>query len=334
MKDIPKTKEVAWISWNNSTRSRMLSKLINANFYIFKLEKPAALRHIAGFFWTIFILTKKRPKKIVCQYSFLLLVALAGYKLLFPKTQILADCHNKALKRSVSFKLLQRPFLAIKKWSFSKADYLIITNSMLEPDAHIFSHNVITLPDPIPHFSSATTAPTKNGKVIVTAISSFAEDEPIELILSAAQNLPENYSFHVTGDHSGFNTIRHPKIKFTGFLSESEYQNLIHDSDIVVCLSTEDNILQCGIYESLSANTAVLTNNSAVNRECFGSAVEYTELDKDEIRAAIQRTYANKDKLTKRTQAFVKQYREKHNAILSNLFSSIHGSDEHECVRK
>ena len=313
-----------WITWNNSTRSKELSKEFDLQLLNFDTGTPPFRRHFSASFATIFSLIRYRPKKIICQYSFLLLVILKIYKTIFRNTKILADCHNKALKRSINLPIVNSIFWVTKKWSFRGIEGIIITNQGLYGFAEKLNTNVYILGDPIPDFSPPLHQPSNNGSRKVVFISSFAKDEPHDLVINAANRLI-SINFFITGSppRSFLKEDISGNITLTGFLDEQEYIKLLLEADTILSLSTEKEILQCSTYEAISLEKPTIVADSDTARNTFGECVIYSHLSIEDLIKSIEYSFKHATSLQAKTRAFKTEYRHKFNSMARPIISII-----------
>jgi len=285
-------KNAIWVTLNNSTRSKQLSGKLGIPVKIYGIESPAIIRHGFAFFWSVGVLFKNRPAIIYTQYSFILQCAIFLYQLIFRKTIVIADFHNKALLRSVSLPILGQIHETVKRKTIKISRLGIVTNEyMLEPLRKYVAKTAI-LPDPLPDIKiqNDKSKLIDGNKVNVTYVSSFAVDEPHHLIYSVASRFVDSHVFYVTGRINNMNDVPEglpQNIVFTDYLSDREYHSLVRDSDAVVCLTSEPEILQCAIYESIMLNSTIIVNESEINRSVFGDCLIYTELNEQNLSKAI-----------------------------------------------
>ena len=313
-----------WITWNNSTRSQELSKEFDLRLLNFDSETPPLQRHLSASFATIFSLIRYRPKKIICQYSFLLLVILRIYKIIFRNTKILADCHNKALKRSINLPFFHSIFWATKEWSFRDIEGIIITNQGLYGLADKLNTNVYILGDPVPDFSISLYQPPNDGSKKVVFISSFAKDEPHDLVLNTANRL-QGINFFITGSppRSFLKKDISGNITLTGFLDKQEYIKLLLEADTILSLSTEKEILQCSTYEAISLEKPTIVTDSDTARNTFGECVIYSHLSTEDLIKSIEYSFKYATPLQAKTRAFKTEYRYKFNSMARPIRSII-----------
>jgi len=314
-----------WLTWNNSTRSRSLSNALDFEFLLYSIESPFILRHLLSPFWTIYFLVVRGPSVIACQYSFLLLVVIAIYKKVKPNTFVLVDCHNKALKRKISNSPINSFFEGIKKWSFNYADISIVTNKGMLPKLKEYTSVTQVLSDPLPFFDIDKTDTEKDDFTDATFVSSFAADEPFQLLIEYAQLNPDIH-ISITGKPTKdfLDTFILPNnIVLTGYLSQSDYVKLLVNSDFIICLSTETNILQCSIYEAISLGCLVVTNRTNCNYEVFRNAVAYCDLDIESMSQTLRQLKSESEFMSSEIQNFRLSYQKKMKYSLTAIKNSI-----------
>jgi hypothetical protein len=96
-------------------------------------------------------------------------------------------------------------------------------------------------------------------------------DEPLDALLTAADacQTPRFTSPAVARAPVSSDGKFRPS-SITGFLSQSSYNALLAASDVVVCLTTHDNIMQNGACEALFVETPIVTSDWPILRDYFG----------------------------------------------------------------
>jgi len=136
----------------------------------------------------------------------------------------------------------------------------------------------------------------------VVFVSTFARDEPLAEIIKAARKLP-SIDFYITGslrkvplaiiNHAPQNVI------FTDFLPAREYGALLQASNIVICLTKNDNTMQNGAYEACALGKPIITSNWPVLRRLYVEGAECIDNSPDEIVRAITRIKRSYSKYTR-----------------------------------
>lgn len=302
---------ILWLSWHSVPRSQNLSKYLKIPIYEYFNNDNIIKRHLYSSIWTIKFLFKNRPNVIFLHYSFLLLLIVVIYKKLHTKNVIIvADCHNKALRRKIK-RYGSIIFEKIKLFSFKNTDITIITNKGMIKDISKYHNNYFILPDKIPEFE-VTVNSLKNEKYCVY-ISSFSIDEPVDEIIEAAKIIGDMIKLYWTGKKSKSFLIEKKipnNIIFTGYLDYRDYYNLISNADCLLLLTTEDDCLQCGAYEGLNAGVPMVISDNKASREYFEDSAIYTKITSQAISSAIIKAINNKD-LIKNNAKLIKEKREK-----------------------
>lgn len=270
-------KKSVWITWHYATRSRNLAEYLNLNLFEYFENKSLLKRHLFSSLWTFKVLLQNRPKIIFIQLSFLLLIIIVFYKMLFwGKVKIIADCHTKALRRKATGKL-NSVFWPIKKITFSLVDLAIISNVGLKNEIEELNKNYIILPDKIPE--EVIKNSTNSNEQYCVYVSSFAVDEPFEEIFEVAKLLPKDFKIYWTGKRP--ENLQLPvnvpeNLIFTGYVSFEEYFSLIGNASCILGLTTEDDCLQSGAYEALNVEVPMVITDSKALRNYFSDSAIYT----------------------------------------------------------
>jgi len=126
---------------------------------------------------------------------------------------------------------------------------------------------------------------------IVTLISTFSGDEPIELVLGAAEQLPE-MSFFILGD-----TAYAPKslidgapknVTFTGYLSGDDYWNRLVSSQALMVLSTDRYSLSSGAVEGMALNKPLILSKQPALTNYFSKGAVFVENSVESIASGVE----------------------------------------------
>ncbi len=286
--------EKMWLTWHYQARTRNIAQSLNVPVYEYFRNDNLLSRHLLSSLWTIKILLTKRPDKILIQYSFMLLLIIAIYKILrFNKVILIVDCHTKALRRKARG-VLNYIFWPVKKFSFKSADLTIISNLGLIPDIKKLHKNFIILADKIPVNKIELVKPYPFKYCVY--ISSFSIDEPFDEILEVSKIIKENIKIFWTGNYpQKVNNIKskYPNIEFTGYISFDEYYNLIGNADCLLALTTEEDCLQSGAYEAVSFEIPLVISDTKALRNFFQDVAIYTDHSPKNIADAIPKAIEN-----------------------------------------
>lgn len=298
---MPKKNKI-WITWHHQARSKNLAKLLELDLYEKQIDGHFLKRHLGSFVWTWKVLFKNRPDVIYIQLSFLLLIAVYIYKKFSLRdVYLVADCHTKALRRSMKSSSVVGNFLKkLKKKCFGEVDLSIISNNEMIDDIEKLHYDYIILPDQIPTIEQ----PEKNSKYTadnyVVMVCSYAVDEPFTEMMEAARYLPKDLTVYMTGtppkelirqEHLPIN------LHFNGYVSFNKYYQLITHAQCVVGLTTEKGCLQSCAYEGLAVETPMVLSKTNALKDYFGNAAIYTNHDAENIALAIKKAIKHSQKL-------------------------------------
>lgn len=215
------------------------------------------------------------------------------YKLLFNrKLRIIADVHNSALRPQwIGFpgtlKLLNR-IDAVLAHNFKVKEELIALG--VQPQ------RVFILEDLPCDFSQQSENIQDTPYVLFPC--SFDIDEPIEVVLEAARQLPA-VDFMITGKHQGklssaVMSSAPANVKFTGFLSNADFERLLCNANAVLGLTTRANVQLSVANEAVSAGRPMALSDTPVLRDLFEEAAEFVQtLDPISIKDGLSRLIAD-----------------------------------------
>jgi glycosyltransferase involved in cell wall biosynthesis len=294
-----RTGNIHFIAWHIQTRSRNLAARLGIPLHELEIHGNVLWRNVISSLWTLWLIIRKRPRVIITQCSFVLLVILASYKLLWKnQIRVIADCHTKALRRRAP-KYLDLIFWPIKKWSFRQVDAIIVSSKTLSMEASILNERVLVLADPIPDFDRDMIGNKENGDYCVF-ISSFADDEPVAEVIEAAAMLKSQIPLYWTGRvPKAFHRLipSAENIRFTSYLADGEYQKLILNATCLLVLTCEENCLMSGAYEGLAAEVPMVLSDRNALRRFFGLSAIYCDHLPESIADAVGKAWRNGDKL-------------------------------------
>lgn len=206
-------------------------------------------------------------------------------------------------------------FHLLSKWTVRNAELTIVTNPHSEDLVQKWGGRPYILQDKLPHMEPSGNAtspdfmrePQKNQIMFVTT---FSDDEPIEEVFEAAEKVNDSV-FYLTGNYSKKVTdsrradLAKRGIVLTGFVGDQEYTDLMSRADIVVVLTTKQNLLTCGAYEALALRKPMVLSNTEALRDYFSKGAIYVEPKCQSIADGINLANAQKKMLADEVAAFV-----------------------------
>jgi glycosyltransferase involved in cell wall biosynthesis len=129
----------------------------------------------------------------------------------------------------------------------------------------------------------------------VVFVSLFSRDEPLEDVIEAAREMP-GINIYVTGSlaMAPQRVIQKASenVIFTDFLSNEKYGALLRGSDVVMCLSKNDNTMQNGAYEALVVGRPIITSDWPVLRSFYHKGAMCIDNSSVSIMSAIRHIQA------------------------------------------
>lgn len=186
----------------------------------------------------------------------------------------------------------------IHRFFSRRARATLVTNSELETLVQEWGATTVIVPDVPVQFKHPDKFHVVPGKRI-TLVSTFAHDEPVELLIMAARLLPEVH-FYITGNKAdapiGLLDNLPENVTATGFIPRSQYVGLLLESDAVMTMTTRDNTMQRGAYEAIYLGRPVITSDHPFLRQEFPTGTVHAALSAEGIHEAVETFYRDQDR--------------------------------------
>ncbi len=227
-----------------------------------------------------------RGQIVFVQNPSIVLATLALLLRPFLRYTLIMDAHNAGIYPAEGKNpRLQR----VADWLIARVDLVLVTNDGLARRVREVGGRPFVMPDPLP----AITAPAGSvgSTPTVLFVCTWASDEPYLEVFKAAEALPD-VTIHVTGRSKGrenaFGRKLPPNVILTGFVPRAEYERLLTTAHAVVDLTTREDCLVCGAYESVAAGAPFVLSNTKALREYFRVGGVHVENDATAIAKGIR----------------------------------------------
>jgi glycosyltransferase involved in cell wall biosynthesis len=144
--------------------------------------------------------------------------------------------------------------------------------------------------------------PSTDGKYTITVVNTFAPDEPIEPILSAAKRLPDTH-FYVLGnlDLANREMISNApeNVTFTGWLSHDLYWDQLNHSRAVMTLTTYPHSLLAGGTDGMAVGRPIILSRQPALIEYFNKGALFVENTPESLVDGIRQLQQEEDRLQK-----------------------------------
>lgn len=162
-------------------------------------------------------------------------------------------------------------FAAISRFFCGRADLTIVTNRELAGRVEEAGGTALVIPD-VPTEQHPPEPAARAKEPVAVFVSSFAQDEPIDVVIEAARRCPD-VRVKVTGRPKGPGArvlaSAPANVESLGFVSRQTYLAEIANADVVIALTTRDHTMQRGAYEAIYLGTPVIVSDWPLLREHF-----------------------------------------------------------------
>lgn len=324
-----KTLFIAWA--RHSRRAETLASELGGTMHFVYTPPPqrrwlAPLRYLKLARQTWSILEQERPQSVLVQAPpiFAPLIAALWCKLRSTRQypiRLAIDCHSGSF-----YDARWRWSLPVQRLLSRFATVTVVACT----DALRYMKNWhargLFLVDGLPTLSLPSGTAGTEGTERIAVISSFEPDEPIAELFAAARLLPQ-VSFYFSGDARRLSASLRPpaNVVLTGFLSDEEYSGLLHNVHGLLVLTSEPNVLNCGVYEALVAERPAVISNWPLLRSCFDRGCVYVSNDARSIADGVEQLLAQRTALTQETRAMRSELNARRTPIFQELVALLQG---------
>ena len=309
-----------WIAWLHHRRNLELSRSFETTLHEFIWKGPRFLRYPVLSIRTLLLLLRERPHIVFAQNPSIVLAFLLSLCRPFIHFRLIVDAHNAGLEPMQGRSSLLN-FLA--KYIIRKSDLTLVTNKALLQIVHRNQGKGYVLPDSIPTFQDIHAKRKQlDGENNILFICTFASDEPYREVIQAARLFDQKTVFYITGKYHkvGLQLDALPdNVRVTGYVPEDEYLSLLVSTDVILDLTTRENCLVCGAYESVAVGKPLIVSDTKALREYFYKGTLYTKNSSQDIAETIQKAIREKQTLTEQigflNQEIVEGWKQKHQAL-------------------
>lgn len=291
-------KNGVFISWESHTRSKSLAELLNIPLFEIVVPGNRLKRYLISTVKTLLLIKKQDPKVVLVQNPSILLAAISIF-LLSKRRRIVMDAHNAAVYPLESRYPILNKFAC---WLLRKSSVVLVTNDALHRVVRDLGANPFVLPDPIPSPPIECRVPSNHNIELfqVVLVCTWAMDEPYTEFLEAARLLlKENVQIKITGKapERVKKSALPDNVILTGFISKDHYWRLLGEASIIVDLTSRENCLVCGAYESAAVGVPCVLSDTRAARDLFTGGYVFVENKALAIATGILSAIENHSKL-------------------------------------
>ena len=266
-------------------------KKIDINSSIFK----KVFHSIKSIYSEFQALKKLNPTHIIYEHAgdFVPTVTILVLKFL-KNIELIVDCHTCVyvdVKSSLLKKTINKLVIDFSKILIAHNDETLSISKL--------HNNMVSLESKVPSIiSSKHNIEMDKNKINVVFITRFNSDEPILEMINSTKYFGEEFQFYMTGNYNKmFNNseiIKYKNIKFTGFVADQIYNEIIYNSDIHVVLTIRDFTLLYGGRESISLEKPLVISDNKTCKKYFDKGSIFVNNTGKNIAKGIKMAYENK----------------------------------------
>ena len=240
--DAPKA---IWVTWERHRRTHELCRSLGVELFELTSSASAIIRYPYLIVESFLCLARQRPALLFIQCPSILLGLWAGLLKYVFGYKLIADLHNEAVE---PFNCSAAWYRALVGRIRRVADLSLVSNEFLKDVVDTTGGRAFVLPDQIPAMSPAREGAADTARRQVVFVCTYAPDEPYLEVIEAGRLMGPSLTLHVTGDHRRLKPAAQvpPHVHLTGYVPEQEYQQLLHEADVIVDLTQMENCLVCG----------------------------------------------------------------------------------------
>ncbi|MHB8233891.1 MAG: glycosyltransferase family protein [Solirubrobacteraceae bacterium] len=284
-------KRIAVVTWTPHHRTDCLARILGGRLYepspVWR-SAPAPLRYAFQALQTAFFLLVRRPAIVVFQNPPSLLGALLLTVGRILRFDVWADTHSGIFNDREWSR-----FGRLNRFVFRQSAGVIVHTSALMEQVLTAGGRPFVWAYPV--LEASPDARGERSHILVTL--RYASDEPVELILRAAEKAP-HVQLICTGNAPSHVVARAPaNCRFSGWVSRPGYEQLLSEACGVLCLTTREATMQTGGFEAVERALPLITSDWEVLREFHKDGAIFVKCDEHELGAALERVWADDVKL-------------------------------------
>jgi glycosyltransferase involved in cell wall biosynthesis len=164
------------------------------------------------------------------------------------------------------------------------------------------------------------------GAFSVLMVNIFGADEPTDLVVEAARQLPD-VTFFITGEVSkapeGMVAGAPKNVVFTGYLKGDDYWHHLYSAGAVMTLTTEAYSLVSGGIEAMALGRPNILSRQPVLEEYFTKGTVFVDHTVESLVAGVRAAQASEEVLSQQALQLATEKRERWDRALRDLLGYI-----------
>lgn len=291
-----------WLTWKDHRRSQNIASAFDAEYVVLESRAAYLWRVLVLSVRTTWFLIKRRPRVVYVQNPSQALASLCCWLKPWLRFFLVVDRHSSFKLESVHSR---NPKLMLFHWlsrqSVGQADLTIVTNEPLKQMVDEWGGRGAVLPDRLPEMPLTVAWQHQPSQPLVAVfVANFDDEEPWEALFASIRQHEQDWHLYITGNYKRAGFQPPPdlvNVTFTGFLSDAEYIAVLNRSDLVIVLTDDENLLNCGSYEAVQLGKPMVLTGTRAIREYFHAGAIYVDNSAGALSVALDTFVAQKDSL-------------------------------------
>lgn len=289
MSNLPKIVAIAWAPYQDHVEkyaNQLGAQLYNVHYFSFQNPALAPIKYVPQTLRTWLILMHEHPTAVYILNPPVFAPLVVWAYCVFSGAKILMDTHYSALY-GTKWKWL----LPVTRFLAKRAIINIVDQERNKRLLNSWNAEAIVLEKPpYQEFDTARRDVTRDRFNIVV-INTFAEDDPVEIILEAA-TLCADIDWYILGDpkraRQSLLTRVSKNVTFTGYLLKEDYWNCLFPANAVMALTTREYSLMAGAIDGLSIDKPLILSRQPALEEYFTKGVVFVDNEARSIARGVR----------------------------------------------
>ena len=290
-----------WVTWEKQIRNRSLSRALGAELHELNCAGGRVKRYLTLAIRTIRIVSRSDAKLLFVQNPSLVLALLANIVGRVTGKRVVVDSHNGGL---LPLEGQYRTLNLLANFIVRISPFTIVSNAALAEHVRRLGGRPLVLPDPLPDLPVLSVEQESDSVVF---ICTWATDEPYRNVIDAAQTLASNAKIYITGKPPAaiLDTLGAipDNVALTGYLDDHAFHNLLNRAAVIIDLTTREDCLVCGAYESVALGKPMVLSGTEALRAYFSQGAVFTDNSTSSIADSIASALAQQSELVSQVAA-------------------------------
>ncbi len=322
---------IAAIAWSPKQRHvedyarRLNASLYNIHYLLPQRPLLAPIKYPPQCLKTWLVLFRQHPSAVYVFISPVIAALSVYFYCWFAKVPFIMDVGAHAIiSRKWSWSIPILRFLA------RKARVNIVDQEGFKQLFESWGANALLLERPPLGSKNKPVPLTEKDQFRITLISTFAYDEPIELVLEAAKQLKE-IIFFVLGDTRKANRNLLSKapsnVTFTGYLIGDDYWDRLASSQAVMVLTTAPNSLLSGAVEGMALGKPLILSNQPTLKVYFKKGAVFVDHSVESVVMGVQTVLERQHELVQQIIELAVEKQERWDSEFQKIWTLLEGED-------